>query len=142
MELRCLPNGSIRAVYEETIDLTSFGKCVVQRASHVEPDEHPAAAARRECREELGVGDPILVGPETPAFLTVTTTVGRDHGHTDVSLWFIFEGSRDMQLTVDEVEFRDVRWWSLPDVASAEGKEFDPQFPRSLQKARSLSHEG
>jgi 8-oxo-dGTP diphosphatase len=109
---------------------------------HVEPDEHPAAAARRECREELGVEDPIIVGPETPAFLTVTTTVGRDHGHTDVSLWFIFEGFRDMQLTVDEVEFRDVRWWSLPDVASAEGKEFDPHFPRFLQKARSLSYEG
>jgi hypothetical protein len=72
--------------------------------------------------EELGVEHPIIVGPAAPAFLTVTTTVGRDPGHTDVSLWFIIEGSRDMQLTIDEVEFRDVRWWSLPDVTSAEGK--------------------
>jgi 8-oxo-dGTP diphosphatase len=109
---------------------------------HVEPDEHPAAAARRECCEELGVEYPIIVGPAAPTFLTVTTTVGRDPGHTDVSLWFIIEGSRDMQLTIDEVEFRDVRWWSLPDVASAEGKDFDPHFPRFIQKALSLSHEG
>jgi hypothetical protein len=47
-----------------------------------------------------------------------------------------------MQLTVDEVEFRDVRWWSLPDVASAEGKNFDPHFARFVEKALSLSDEG
>jgi 8-oxo-dGTP diphosphatase len=109
---------------------------------HVEPDEHPADAARRECREELGVEHPIIMDPAAPAFLTVTTTVGRDYGHTDVSLWFMMEGSRHMQLTIDEVEFRDVRWCSLSDVASAEGRDFDPHFPRFMQKVLSLNDVG
>jgi 8-oxo-dGTP pyrophosphatase MutT (NUDIX family) len=99
---------------------------------HVEPEEHPAAAARRECREELGIDSPIALGAGNPTFLTVTTTIGRD---TDVSLWFIIEGSRDMQLTIDEVEFRGVRWWSLPEVTSADGKAFDPHFQRFMRKA-------
>jgi 8-oxo-dGTP pyrophosphatase MutT (NUDIX family) len=102
---------------------------------HVEPEEHPAAAARRECREELGIDSPIALGAGNPTFLTVTTTIGRDAGHTDVSLWFIIEGSRDMQLTIDEVEFRGVRWWSLPEVTSADGKAFDPHFQRFMRKA-------
>jgi 8-oxo-dGTP pyrophosphatase MutT (NUDIX family) len=102
---------------------------------HVEPEEHPAAAARRECREELGIDSPIALGAGNPTFLTVTTTIGRDAGHTDVSLWFIIEGSRDMQLTIDEVEFRGVRWWSLPEVTSADGKAFDPYFQRFMRKA-------
>src|SRR5690348_6040275 len=51
--------------------------------SHVEPDEHPERTARRELTEELCV-DGSAVDP-TPAFLTVTQTVGVDAGHTDVS---------------------------------------------------------
>jgi 8-oxo-dGTP diphosphatase len=102
---------------------------------HVEPDEHPAAAARRECREELGIDSPNVLGADHPTFLTVTTTIGRDAGHTDVSLWFIINGSRDMRLTIDEVEFRGVQWWSLSAVTSADGKAVDPHFQRFMRKA-------
>jgi 8-oxo-dGTP diphosphatase len=102
---------------------------------HVEPDEHPAAAARRECREELGIDSPSLLGSGRPTFLTVTTTIGRDAGHTDVSLWFIVNGARDMRLTIDKVEFRGVQWWSLPEVASPDGQAFDPHFQRFMRKA-------
>jgi 8-oxo-dGTP diphosphatase len=101
---------------------------------HVEPDEHPATAARRECREELGIDSPEALGAGRPTFLTVTTTIGRDAGHTDVSLWFVIAGSRNMRLTIDEVEFRGVRWWSLPEVTSADGKDFDPHFHRFMRK--------
>lgn len=56
---------------------------------HVEPGEHPLAAARREAGEELGI-DPVFdVVGERPFFLTVTTTVGRTAGHVDVSLWHV-----------------------------------------------------
>jgi 8-oxo-dGTP diphosphatase len=43
---------------------------------HVEVDEDPALTARREIREELGLGDTGL--SRWPIFLTVTRTVGQD----------------------------------------------------------------
>jgi 8-oxo-dGTP diphosphatase len=102
---------------------------------HVEPDEHPAETARRECREELGIDASLAGNGVDPAFLTVTRTIGLDSGHTDVSLWFISKGSRSLRLTIDKVEFRGARWWSLDEVASANEKDFDPHFQRFLKKA-------
>jgi 8-oxo-dGTP pyrophosphatase MutT (NUDIX family) len=104
---------------------------------HVEPDEHPGEAARRECREELGIETSLAGGGVEPAFVTVTTTIGLDRGHTDVSLWFILEGSRDLELTPDEVEIRGARWWSLEEVTSAGGETFDPHFQRFMRKVSS-----
>ena len=101
---------------------------------HVEPDEHPAAAARRECREELGIDAHFSGSGDDPAFLTVTRTIGQDSGHTDVSLWFVSDGSRKVRLTLDEVEFRGARWWSLEEVAAANERGFDPHFTRFLSK--------
>lgn len=101
---------------------------------HVEPDEHPAAAARRECREELGIEANFADRREQPWFVTVTTTIGLDEGHTDVSLWFLCEGKRDMRMTIDEVEFQGARWWSFDEVVAASGEEFDPHFRRFMRK--------
>jgi hypothetical protein len=39
MDLLILPNGTIRAIYAEDIDLVSLGRTVIRRASHVEPDQ-------------------------------------------------------------------------------------------------------
>lgn len=39
MDLIIEPGGSARAIYSETIDLGQLGSLVIQRASHVEPDE-------------------------------------------------------------------------------------------------------
>jgi 8-oxo-dGTP diphosphatase len=100
---------------------------------HVEPDEHPAATARRECREELGIEVTFSEGA-APAFRTVTTTVGLDAGHTDVSLWFVSGGSRRVEMTIDRVEFRGARWWTLDEVTSATGEDFDPHFQRFMRK--------
>jgi hypothetical protein len=66
--------------------------------------------------------------------VTVTTTVGSDARHTDVSLWFIAEGSRRLELTVDQMEFRGVRWWTLAEVTSSTGEDFDPHFHRFVRK--------
>ena len=38
MELLCLVDGRVRAVYAETIELRSLGRLAIARASHVEPD--------------------------------------------------------------------------------------------------------
>ncbi len=100
---------------------------------HVELDEHPAATARRECEEELGVQARLAENGD-PVFLTVTETIGLSHGHTDVSLWFIADGSRNDLLTLDQAEFLTARWWSFEEVAAAEEHRFDPHLNRFLTK--------
>jgi len=39
MQLVIDPSGGVRAVYDETIDLSTLGVPVITRGSHVEPDE-------------------------------------------------------------------------------------------------------
>ena len=39
MDLIVSPDGTIRAVYAEAIDLGVLGQAVITRASHVEPDD-------------------------------------------------------------------------------------------------------
>jgi hypothetical protein len=38
MQLVVSPQGLVRAVYDEAIDLASLGRLSIRRASHVEPD--------------------------------------------------------------------------------------------------------
>ena len=42
MELRVEPDGGVRCVYAEAIDLSALGVLSIRRASHVEPDESGA----------------------------------------------------------------------------------------------------
>jgi len=37
MEVRCLPDGTVRAIYDEAIDLRRLGVITIARASYVEP---------------------------------------------------------------------------------------------------------
>ena len=61
---------------------------------HVEPDEDPRTTVVRELKEELGLEVPLeSIGP--PLMVTVTTTVGLAHGHTDVSLWYTVASRAD-----------------------------------------------
>jgi hypothetical protein len=39
MELFIGPTGTVRAIYDEQIDLNSLGTATITRASHVEPDD-------------------------------------------------------------------------------------------------------
>ena len=102
---------------------------------HVEVDEHPVDTATREILEELGV-EPRFhrsIGPK-PLMVTVTLTQGRSEPHTDVSLWFVFDGSAEHVLTPDETEFADARWWSFDDVVEDGPVAFDPHLPRFIGK--------
>ncbi|MDQ3248234.1 MAG: NUDIX domain-containing protein [Chloroflexota bacterium] len=78
---------------------------------HVEPNEHPQATVRREAKEELGL-DASFLWPE-PLFLTVTQTVGRTAGHTDVSFWYALCGNCGDPLFYDREEFHAIAWFSL-----------------------------
>ena len=81
---------------------------------HVEPDEHPRVTVLREAEEELSIKGEFLL-PD-PLFLTVTETVGKTAGHTDVSLWYVLKSSRDDKLKFDDTEFNSVMWFHKDDI--------------------------
>ncbi|WP_216898379.1 NUDIX domain-containing protein [Nocardia alni] len=99
---------------------------------HVDPGEHPLAAARRETAEELGIDADFSVVGDRPLFLTVTPTVDADT-HTDVSLWYVIRGSRQRDYALDRREFDGGRWWDIDPSALPES---DPHLGRFLTKLR------
>lgn len=111
---------------------------------HVEIDEHPGDTARREMFEELHVAPDFhpALGAK-PLMVTVTRTQGRSAPHTDVSLWFVFEGWSDTVLTPDATEFADARWWGFEEIRGNGTTGFDPHLPRFVAKLRaSIPYEG
>jgi 8-oxo-dGTP diphosphatase len=103
---------------------------------HVEADDHPADTGRREAREELGIDARVLRVPPQPEFLTVTVTVTRgiDAGRTDVSLWFVLPGRRNMPLADTTGEFRGFSWWTPAQVRAADPMSVVPHYLRFLNK--------
>jgi 8-oxo-dGTP pyrophosphatase MutT (NUDIX family) len=100
---------------------------------HVEPDEDAAVTVNREAREELGIDAVLQAGlSSNPLFVTQTTTVGTDHGHVDVSLWYVLEGQVAQPLEPDSGEFAATRWWPFADIAAE--PRVDPQLPRFITK--------
>jgi 8-oxo-dGTP diphosphatase len=81
---------------------------------HVEPGENPRETVVREVREELGIDADFLC--KTPLFLSVSETVGKTSGHTDISLWFVLKGHRGEKLGFDASEFHTVRWFHHTEV--------------------------
>lgn len=57
-------------------------------------------------------------------------TVGTDAGHTDLSLWFVQAGTRDMP------EFTEARWWTHREILDAAPGSFDPhlRYQRCITK--------
>ena len=96
---------------------------------HVEPREHPRSAAVREVAEELGFHGELK--QDGPWFLTVTQTVGKTAGHTDVSLWYVMHRDRAATLEIDDSEFRAARWYHLDDIPLDRS---DPQMARFIRK--------
>ena len=109
---------------------------------HVEPDEHPADTADREAREELGIKPEFVDPARRPFFITVTQTVGLPPVHTDVSLWFLLLGRRELMLTPDQREFTEVRWWTAEQVQADTSGRFDPHYQRFLAKLATSTDQG
>lgn len=96
---------------------------------HVELDEHPEEAVRRECMEELGIAAEFFINH--PLFITSTKTVGLTAGHTDVSLWYILKGDSTKTYAFDKEEFNTIRWFSLKDLPYEKS---DPHMVRFVKK--------
>jgi 8-oxo-dGTP diphosphatase len=96
---------------------------------HVEPGEHPRTTVVRELREELGLH--LTDALEAPLMLTTTETVGISAGHSDVSLWYVINADRRLELQFDPAEFHSVRWFHSSDVPVSRS---DPHLQRFLRK--------
>ncbi|HQS84698.1 MAG: NUDIX hydrolase [Alphaproteobacteria bacterium 16-39-46] len=95
---------------------------------HVELDEDPKEAVRRECFEELRTQAQFWC--EEPLFLTSTKTVGLTSGHWDVSLWYVLKGDSQAEYLFDRDEFEEIRWFNLKDIPAAS----DPHMKRFIEK--------
>lgn len=91
----------------------------------------------REIFEELEVAPRfhVAVGAK-PLMVTVTRTQGGSEPHTDVSLWFVFDGSEDAVFAPDGAEFADTNWWSFDDIRHDGPVAFDPHLSRFIDKLR------
>jgi len=98
---------------------------------HVEPDEDPKATVVRELAEELNLAAEFV--RDYPLFITVTRTVGRDGGHTDVSLWYLLRGDSSRAIEFDRGEFHGVQWFSLDEIPFERS---DPHMRRFVEKMR------
>jgi 8-oxo-dGTP pyrophosphatase MutT (NUDIX family) len=114
-----------------------LAKLWLPAGGHVEPDEDPAEAALRECKEELGFAAGFL-GVRKPHFITITTTNGQGE-HTDVSLWYVLEASESTPLVIEPGKFADVKWWGIEEVLESPITLFDPELHRFIRKLQSIS---
>ncbi len=101
---------------------------------HVEEREDPRDTVRREALEELGIPASFhpRVGAREPFFLTSTPTLG-ERSHVDVSLWFVLDCRRDVELRPDRREFRSVRWYNNDEHLEWPSDRFDPQMTRYIR---------
>ena len=97
---------------------------------HVDPGEHPFAAARRELLEETGRTLPAL--SDTPLLLTVTETVGNTvQRHTDVTFWYGFTAAPEERFILDPEECGKGSWF---DADALGGIACDPHLARFMRK--------
>lgn len=102
---------------------------------HVESGEHPRTTALREAAEELSIEAEFL--QQNPLFITSTVTVGKTAGHTDISLWYVLKGQRDMTLKFDQSEFNSVKWFHKDNIPF---NRTDPELSRFLKKLYGYSY--
>jgi 8-oxo-dGTP diphosphatase len=104
---------------------------------HVEEGEDPRDTVRREALEELGIPASFHaeVGAGLPFFLTSNPTRG-ERSHVDVSMWFVLDCGRAVELRPDPREFRSVRWYNLDEQLEWPADRFDPQMTRFIRKLK------
>lgn len=100
---------------------------------HVELNENPQDAARRECFEELAIAAEFL--HETPLFLSSVTDVDHIPGHTDVSLWYVLKGEAGASYEFDQREFNSIQWFDFDEIPLQIS---DPHMGRFIQKLKEM----
>lgn len=98
---------------------------------HIETNEDPSKTVIREAAEEFKIKAQFLF--KDPIFLTVTKTVGKTAGHTDVSLWYVIKGNSFENLWFDSRECNSIRWFSVDKIPLEKS---DPHMGRFIQKLK------
>lgn len=108
---------------------------------HVDLNEMPANTATRELKEELDLSLDLYSpykDPSVPFFLSIADTVGISEKHTDVSLWYLFDG--DSKKKLDDAhaeyqrEFNGYQWLSYDEILSMPLNKFSPDMHRFVEK--------
>ena len=96
---------------------------------HVEPNETPMEAARRELREELGMEAAFIA--DGPVFLSQTELKEQSVCRYHVSFWFLVKGDRHRVPEFDKAEFTEIRWFHRNDLPISRS---DPDMARFCAK--------
>lgn len=128
---------------ENKILLLHHRKALLMLASggHLNKDEMPLEAAKRELIEELDVEPRLMFSNEgAPFFISQIETVGLTAGHIDVDLWYIFEGDSSQPINDQSEEFQrefaGYNWLSLDEILSMPIEKFDANMHRFVNKLR------
>ncbi|NTV41570.1 MAG: NUDIX domain-containing protein [Candidatus Moranbacteria bacterium] len=109
---------------------------------HIDVDELPLEAAKRELMEELGVEPKLISQSKVPFFVTVTETVGLTPGHIDVSLWYVFGGNSTFAINSNAEEFKrefnGYHWLSFDEILAMPIEEFDENMHRFVLKLKNI----
>lgn len=112
----------------ETKDIQP-GKWDSSVAGHIDLDETPEIAAKREAREELGL---LEIGPHFVTKYVIETDVERE-------LSYCFYTTYDGDFIIDNIEVSEGRFWTLDEIEQNIGKNiftvnFESDFKFFLQK--------
>lgn len=101
---------------------------------HVDPGEHPRTTVQREIYEELGIHPSAPL--DAPYLVTLTETVGKTAGHTDVSLWYHVAVDDPSAIRPDLEEFYGIRWFAPTDIPSERCDRGIFRFLKKLARGR------
>ena len=100
---------------------------------HVDPDENPADAAKRECFEEVHINADFW--HDEPVFLSVSPIVGNVAKHIDVALWYVLKGHSQKECIFNEREFYSICWFGFDDILYEKS---DPHMQRFISKLKTM----
>lgn len=118
---------------------------ILPSGGHVDVDELPHHWARRELKEELDLELDFhpLSTDNNPLFVTVTDVVmtledWSDEVHTDVSLWYIFEGDSSLMITWETEDYKEefewFSWMSFEEILEIPEDKTDKHMRRFINK--------
>jgi 8-oxo-dGTP pyrophosphatase MutT (NUDIX family) len=114
---------------------------LLPNGGHVDKDELPFNTALRELKEEMHEEGTFLFDPQRPFFIDQMVTVGLTAGHTDVTLWYVFQRDSNKpindQLPEFQREFDKYYWLTFDEILHIDIKKLNANMHRFVRKLQS-----
>lgn len=112
---------------------------------HIDQDELPYLAAKRELKEELNMDLPMLQTDfQVPFFISQMLTVGSVTPHTDVSLWYLFRTDANSPIDQNAAdfkkEFNGYQWYGFDQILAMDNQLFCHGFKTAVRKLMDISN--